>query len=145
MAWTRARAWVLDGNGRALPLSRRRDHRRRGCGGERRRLPSARAGAGDERLLASLDAPAPRDAERADGVPDRRGARMGQGERRLGALPQLLDVRQRAAPRGWAAALAAPSRGPLLPDRAAAQLQPQVLPGLASALPVLRALPRPAA
>src|SRR5207244_5731456 len=141
VARRRARTRFLDGDGRPLPLSGERDPRRGGPRRPCRRLPAARARAGHERLFARIDAAAARHPERADGVPDRRGARVGEGERRLRALAQLLALRERAPPGGRLAPLGAPARRPDLPDRAAAQLQREVLPRVAAAAPVLRAPP----
>ena len=146
-----ARARLHDGDGRAVPLpghrARGRDRaRRRG-----RRLPAARPVTGERGLLARLDAPPPRHAERADGVPDHRDGRVGQEPRRDRDLAQLRRLRRlHARRRGRRAldarvALGAAQGRPALPARAPAQLQPQVLPALAPPLLLLRALGRPAA
>ena len=65
----------------AYPDTRARG-RRSAPDGSRRRLPPARAVARERRLLARVDAPPPRHAERADGVPDHRDDRLGAGARR---------------------------------------------------------------
>src|SRR5439155_12678843 len=122
-----------------------------GCRGTDRRLPAPRSLPCLQRLVARDDAPAPRHAERADGVPHRRGNRVGAGARGERALAELRRVREsaqrhgrRAAPPARASYRSPPVR-PFLPARAAAQLQPQVLPGLAPPLRVLRAVDRCAA
>ncbi len=94
MARQLAGARLHDGDGRALRLPRHgardRDRARRA----HRRLPPARPGAGLRRLLARLDAPPPRHAERVDGVPDRRDDRLGARARRQRAVAQLLCLRR---------------------------------------------------
>src|SRR5207237_8515054 len=111
----------------------------------------ARAVARERGLLASLDAAPPQHAERADGVPDHRDARLGAGACRDGGVAQLCGLRRlpshrrRRASAYTGAVLAAPACRSAVPPRAPAQLQPQVLAALAPALLLLRALGRPAA
>ena len=71
-------ARLLDGDGHALRVPGQRGRLRRGPVGPDRRLHPSRPLAGERRLLALDDAPARRRAERADGVPDRPGARAGR-------------------------------------------------------------------
>ena len=66
--------------------------RRGGREGRGRRLPPSRADAGRRRLVAEHDAPPPGRPERADGVPHRRDARVGEGRGRRRGLAQLLRV-----------------------------------------------------
>ena len=85
--WTRCLPIPTRARGRA-----RADRRRRG-------LPAARSVARKRRLLARLDAPSPRHAERPDGVPDHRDGRLGARARRRRAVAQLLGVRRLPARR----------------------------------------------
>ena len=146
-----SRARLLDGDGHALRVPGQRGRLRRGSVGPDRRLHPSRPLAGERRLLALDDAPPRRRAQRADGVPDRRDARLGEGARRAGGVAQLRDLRphpegRRRKPAAQAGAALRPDQArPLLPGRAPAQLQPQVLPGVAAPLLLLRALRRPAA
>src|SRR5439155_5650708 len=130
-----------DGDGRALRLprhgGRRRAHLRRARG----RVRAARTGAGERGLLARVDAPPARRSERSDGIPDRGDDRLGARAGRERGVAQLLRVRGVPARRG-ARADAAPEGRPAVPARAAAQLQPQVLPCVAPPLLLLRALDR---
>src|SRR5581483_23151 len=146
-----ARARLHDGDGRAVPVPR---HCARGCdraGWLRRWVPAAGAVAGERGLLARVDATPPRYAERLDGVPDHGDGGLGAHACGRRALAQLRRVRRLPArrrgrrPLDEDGALPAPEGGPAVPGRAPAQLQPQVLPALAPALLLLRALERPAA
>ena len=151
MARQLARAGFHDGDGRGVPLSgdgaRGRRLGRRGD----RRLPSARALTRERRLFARIDAPPPRHAERADGVPDHGDDRVGAESRRQRALAQLRCVRRLPARRrrrgtpDTRRSFRPAARGPALPARAPAQLQPEVLPALAPPLLLLRTVERPAA
>src|SRR3954454_12713604 len=138
-----AGARLYDGDGRALRLPRHDGGDREGPGRPRRRLPPARADARVRRLFARVDAPPARDAERPDGVPHRGDDRLGAGARSARGLAQLLRLRRVPPRRRRAAHGAAEARRPL-PARAAAQLQPQVLPRVAAPLLLLRTLERPA-
>ena len=83
-----------DGDGRAVPLP---GHGARGRGRSRRprrRVPAARSLAGERGILARVDAPPRRHAERADGVPDHGDGRVGAAARRHRAVAQLRGVRR---------------------------------------------------
>src|ERR1051325_10466632 len=130
---------------RARHAARPRGERRR----PRRGVPPSRSVSGGRRLLPVGNAAPARRAERPDGVPDRADARLGAGAGRTGGVAQLLRV-QRPAPAGWPRlAPPGPRRDPrprqALPAAAALLVQPEVLPGLAAALPLRRAADRPAA
>src|SRR5439155_13281307 len=111
-----------------------------------RRLHPSRPFPRVRRVVARNDAPPPRHAEWADGVPDRRGDRLGaraRGERAVAQLRRVRkgaqrDARSTSAPA--AAARGAPALRPFLPARPAPQLQPQVLPRVAPALRLLRTM-----
>src|SRR5262249_55860659 len=102
-------------------------------------------------LLARVDAPAQRHAERADGVPDHRDGRMGPGARGHGGVAEFRRLcglparRGRREPDDARGALGAPQGRPAVPTRAPPQLQPQVLPTMAQAVLLLRAVERPPA
>src|SRR5207237_314234 len=72
-----AGARLHDGDGLDLRLRGGDARGRRGAGRAGRRLPAARPVASERRLVARGDAPARRDAERPDGVPDRADTRLG--------------------------------------------------------------------
>ena len=117
--------------------SRSRSARRRG-----RRLPAARPVARLPRLLAGGDAP-PAPA-RPNGLMEFaivRDDRMGARARRCNEVSLNFSVfAEYLRADGDAAAHAAARDRPALPARAAAQLQPQVLPRVAAPLLLLRAL-----
>src|SRR6266542_4535791 len=144
MARRLARARLHDGDGRALRRARSRVPDRREQRGPDRRLHPARPLPGRRRLLAERDAAPALDAERADGVPGRRGDRLGGRRERGRALAQLLRVRRAARRLGRKVSthtgvpLCPAQARPAVPARAPALLQPQVLPRVASALPLLR-------
>ena len=146
-----ARARVHDGDGCALPLSGHRARRRHRAGRIGRRVPAARPVAGQRRLLARVDAPPPRHPERADGVPDHRDGRWARATSvtelslNFAVFADFLRAEEDAGRLVLGCSLPAAEGRPALPGRAAAQLQPQVLPALAAALLLLRALDRPAA
>src|SRR3954462_9022364 len=147
-------AWLHDGDGCALGVSRQRAGRRPGRRRPRRRLPAPRSvpgvrrggGPGGRGVVARADAPPPRHAERADGVPDRRGDRVGPRTGCDGTVSQLHGVRPCPARRYWFAVppartlCSAAALRPVLPARAAAQLQREVLPGVAAPLRLHRTL-----
>ena len=89
-----AGARLHDGDGRAVPLSGHRARGRRRPRRPRRRVPAARPLAGERGVLARVDAPPRRHAERADGVPDHRDGRVGAAARRHRAVAQLRGLRR---------------------------------------------------
>src|SRR5207253_2008047 len=102
-------------------------------------------------IFARVDAASRRHSERVDGVLDHGDSRVGATARGHRGVAELRRVRRLPALGRRGRTLVArlpfrpPEGRPPLPSRAAAQLQPQVLPALAAAVLLLRAVGRPAA